>query len=125
MKGDGEFIPLNALKPFGGLGVWLQSLLTLALDRSQWSPYFPGQFTSQGKHSPATTEEQARWVTKWGWDILELNHSSLVFQPAVWSLSDYAVPGSGVPRRGGFNPPPQILKALQKSCQTQPHCENC
>jgi len=109
-----NLVPLNTLKPYGGLDVWLQSLLTLALDRSQWSAYFPGQFTSQGKHTRATTEEQARWITEQGWDILEPNHSSLVFQPAAWSLSHYAVPASGVPRRGegfgwGFKLPPEIM----------------
>lgn len=91
MKGDGEFISVNALKPYGGLDVWIQSLLTLALDGGQRSTCSPGQFTSQGKDSQTPAEEQARWVTEQGWNILELSHISLVIQPAAWSLSDYAV----------------------------------
>jgi len=94
MKGDGEFIPVNALKPYGGLDVWRQSLFTLSLDGGQQSTYSPGQFTSQEKDSPAPTEEQVRWVTEEGWDILELSHNSLVIQPAAWSLSDYVAPAT-------------------------------
>jgi hypothetical protein len=60
MKGDGKFIPVNVLKPYGGLDVRLQSLLTLALDGGQLLTYSPVQFTSQRKDSPAPTEEQAR-----------------------------------------------------------------
>jgi hypothetical protein len=36
------------------------------------------EFTSQEKYSPAPTEEQARWVTEQGWDILKLSYNSLV-----------------------------------------------
>lgn len=58
---------MHALKAYVGLEVWLHSLLTLALDKGQWSTSFLGQFTSQRKDSPAPTEQQARWTTQQGW----------------------------------------------------------
>jgi len=39
------------------------------------------------------------------------------------SLQHGQIGTSGVPR--GVFKPPEILKALQKLCQTQPDCENC
>jgi hypothetical protein len=59
-KATGKIVPVHAIKVYGGVKLWLYSLLTSAIKRGEWSASHLGRFTPE--ESAPGTHRIGGWV---------------------------------------------------------------